>query len=189
MFNEFEEVLKSSSNIKTIRETRESVVIQMLPYIDEAYKSGRRILEPSAGKGDLVSLLCRMSSKKIVLDDFKCVESNAEKVAILKSKGLKVVSRSYLDYDSGFQFDLVVACPPFKNGTDTLHIQKMYRDTIKGGRIVTLTSPKWIFDNTQQSYDFRMFLSGKNYQLKMLHDHSFVEKGKSVPTAILIIDK
>ncbi len=55
--------------------------------------------------------------------------------------------------------------------------------------MVTLTSPYWLTNNEPIQVEFRKWLEGKDYYMQMLPDNSFIEKGKSVPTAILKIYK
>lgn len=55
--------------------------------------------------------------------------------------------------------------------------------------MVSLTSPYWITNNESHQIEFREWLEDKNYQLEILPDNSFVEKDKTVPTAIITIKK
>lgn len=175
--------------MKTQRETKSNIVKEMIPFIDEKLTINSTILEPSAGSGNLVKGILFLTGKEIFKNSFYCVELNQEKLQILRESGFDARLGDFLSLNLHKQFDMVVACPPFKNNVDVLHIAKMYKDLKKGGRIVTLTSPKWITGNEDHQSDFRQFLNDKNYFIKMLPDYSFVEKHKTIPTAILVIDK
>jgi len=47
-------------------------------------------------------------------------------------------------------FATIIANPPFSNRQDIDHILTMYEVCEPGGRIVTLSSPSWIFQNPIQ---------------------------------------
>lgn len=84
------------------------------------------ILEPSAGKGDLLEALnARISKEKI--DKYKrmidCVEIEAELQAILKEKGYRVTGSDFLKYNTFKHYDLMIANVPFSEGDK--HILKM----------------------------------------------------------------
>jgi len=70
-----------------------------------------------------------------------------------------------------------------------LHIMKMYSLLKNKGIMVTLCSPKWIIDNEQHQINFRHWLVDKEYYMQMLPDNSFIERDRSVPTALLKIFK
>lgn len=91
-------------------------------------------------------------------------------------------------WDNGV-YDAIVAAPPFINNSDVVHIQKMYRHLGLRGIIITLTTPFWTVNNEPHQVKFRDWLKDKNYKMTMLPDDTFMEKGKTVPTALLIIKK
>ena len=55
--------------------------------------------------------------------------------------------------------------------------------------IITLSNTQWVRDNTKEAIEFREFLTKIDYNIKMLPDNSFIEKGKTVPTMLLKIKK
>jgi hypothetical protein len=57
------------------------------------------------------------------------------------------------------------------------------------GILVTLTNPTWVLNNELIHLSFRKWLEGKEYYMQMLPDNSFMEKEKTVLTAILKIFK
>lgn len=187
--------------MKTIRDTSRKVVEHMcstLPDMNIFLPKDIRILEPSAGEGNLIEHLIEHVNKLSITPiidrlNFRCIELNSDKRKKLTEKGLVVFGSDFLDFgtsiDTLFLFDMVIACPPFKNGIDTVHIMKMYELVKENGVVLTLTHPRWISDNTEESIKFRNFLENKKYSMKLLPDNSFMEKGKSVPTAILTIIK
>lgn len=149
------------------------------------------VLEPSAGEGKIVKYIEENYSFENVRYDM--VELNKVKVDHMISLGRpnwNVVRGDFLNTSlPQFNYDRIVACPPFKNNEDTVHIMKMYRLLKRKGIIVSLTSPRWVVDNEPHQVEFRSWLSSKEYTFRMLPDNSFVEKHRTVPTAILQIFK
>lgn len=148
------------------------------------------ILEPSAGTGILIDSYLHFSkypdSTKIT-----CVELNKEKCEILKTNYPEgnIIHGNFLAEKFNKSFDVILAAPPFINNSDVLHITKMYSLLNDGGVIVTLTTPFWTVNNEIHQVEFRKFLEDKDYKIQMLPDNTFIEKSKTVPTAILVIVK
>lgn len=175
---------------KTKRQTTPSVVYQMIDFLgtgETFYNSD--ILEPSAGSGHMLDILRQHPDLEIKKSTIMCCETNVEKRKTLKTIGYDVIGSDYLSTNVPIKADVVFACPPFKNGIDCLHIEKMYNDVKKGGKIITLCHSRWMTEGSERFVDFRGFLSNKKYKCKMLTEYSFIEKYKSVPTMILIIEK
>jgi len=149
------------------------------------------MLEPSAGEGDMfdelyLNRLCFDVRRENIL----CVELNEQKAKICADKNYPTLRADFLKHDFGTRkFDIIIAAPPFINNVDVEHIQKMYRLLKPSGIIVTLTTPYWTTNNEPHQVVFREFLKDKRYSLKMVPDNTFIEKGKTVPTAILTLHK
>lgn len=148
------------------------------------------ILEPSAGTGILIDSYLNFWNY-IYTSKITCVELNKEKCEILKSNysDADVIHGNFLAEKFNKSFDVILAAPPFINNSDVLHIAKMYSLLNQGGVIVTLTTPFWTVNNEIHQVEFRKFLEGVEYKMEMLPDNTFIEKGKTVPTAILVITK
>ena len=95
-----------------------------------------RILEPSAGKGDIIEALIdsrgsgyesRYFSGKI-----SAIEIDEDLQATLLGKNIKVIDSDFLNYQGADQFDLIIANPPFDDGASHLlkAINIMYRGEI-----------------------------------------------------------
>jgi len=144
------------------------------------------ILEPSAGTGILVDKLDHNLLSNL---DITCVELNKENCEVLKSKGYNTIHGDFLKTIFSSKFDIILAAPPFIGNIDITHIQKMYELLAKDGTLITLTTPYWTINNEVHQVQFREFLKGKNHSLEMLPDNTFMEKGKTIPTAILTMYK
>lgn len=149
-----------------------------------------KILEPSAGEGDMLDELYPRLKFDVKLENFLCVELNEDKAKICLGKNYPTLHADFLKHDFKYQkFDIIIAAPPFINNIDVIHIQKMYDLLNQYGILVTLTTPYWVTNNEPHQIIFREFLKLKHYSLKMVPDNTFIEKGKTVPTAILTIKK
>lgn len=95
------------------------------------------ILEPSAGKGDIVDYIDRkVKSNRYNKVDIDTIEIEPELKLILKGKGYKVVHDDFLSYDSYKRYDLVVMNPPFDEGGK--HLLKALELQQDGGRVICL---------------------------------------------------
>ena len=74
-----------------------------------------RILEPHAGKGDLID---GMSSKHYHnhRPNVSAIEIDPTLQATLRGKGIPVIDSDFLNFSGPDKFDLIIANPPFQNG-------------------------------------------------------------------------
>lgn len=94
------------------------------------------ILEPSAGKGDILDYL-----KELGAENLYCIEQNIDLQSILKEKGYRLINSDFLKYNGDYVFDLIVMNPPFSNGAE--HLLKAW-DIMNGGDIICLLNSETI---------------------------------------------
>jgi hypothetical protein len=173
--------------MKTNRTTPQWLVDKIWNYIQnhvvELPLKKFNLLEPSAGTGDL------LNTKFLYKFDVMTIELNVEKCEVLSQKGFDPYHGDFLKMSIKEDKDVIVAAPPFNNNVDVEHIQKMYTLLNDDGIIVSLTTPYWMTNNEPHQVQFREWLKDKDHTIEMLPDMTFVEKGKTVPTGILIIRK
>ncbi len=175
--------------MKTVRETSDYVVHRILKMAD--IKITDNVLEPSAGEGKIVDAIRDIWPNK---QDIMCVELNKEKCDVLIDKGYSTLHGDFLEVKENMRrlnqrFNKIVAAPPFKDNVDLKHIMGMY-DLLfvnSDACLISLTTPYWMTNNESHQVEFRGWLVGKKHEIVMLPDMSFVEKGKTVPTAIIKI--
>lgn len=98
-------------------------------------KFGDRVLEPSAGTGNLITAMG--SQAEIV-----AVERNANLVGPLKHMAHLALCADFLevgDADIG-DFDKIVMNPPFENGADIKHVEHALKFLRPGGRLVAIVA-------------------------------------------------
>lgn len=115
---------------KSFYPTPISTIIHMIHKVNLRDKNS--ILEPSAGKGDILDYIVENYRFK---DKVYAVEKNPELQLILKGKGYKVLTDDFLTFDPANQFDLILMNPPFIDGVK--HLLKAW-EIIKNGEIVCL---------------------------------------------------
>ncbi|MED4892472.1 MULTISPECIES: DUF4942 domain-containing protein [Heyndrickxia] len=79
-----------------------------------------RILEPSAGKGDLIKYIKDLNRRDSVRVD--AIEKDERLASMLMSEGFHVVWGDFLTYETFKEYDYIIMNPPFSNGVD--HVLK-----------------------------------------------------------------
>lgn len=129
--------------------TPEWLVDKML--LDVDFDFVNTILEPSAGKGNIVDGIQRKIKTKNKynynyesrIPDIDCVEIDENLRHILKGKGYKVVYDDFLKYNTAKEYDLIVMNPPFKGGEKHL-LKALEMQKRNGGAIVCLLNAETI---------------------------------------------
>lgn len=105
-----------------------------------------KILEPSAGKGDIIDVLTdhwdhRYHYQKYRLDNIYAIEIDPGLQATLRGKNINLLDFDFLSYSGSDKFDLIIGNPPFADGERHLlkAIDIMYR-----GQIVFLLNAETI---------------------------------------------
>lgn len=152
-------------------------------YISQYIAGPGKILEPSAGKGDLLdSIRGRVGNS--VIDCFEIEEDNRKKLTAIS--GVNLIGSDFLEAEPNPIYDYVVASPPFSNGSDVEHIKKMFEFIKIGGRIITTASGS----NTQKLEEFLKSI-GDSASIKkiILPTNSFGPKSDNKNSLLLIIDR
>ncbi|MFI8696726.1 DUF4942 domain-containing protein [Dietzia maris] len=121
--------------------TPATLASDMLAKLDKSKIS--RVLEPSAGRGDLIDAVERRLSsfggRKVSID---AIERDDELAAVLKSKGRAVIARDFLTFESYAQYDAILMNPPFSAGA--AHLHKALDVMKRGGEVVCLLNAETI---------------------------------------------
>ena len=180
------------NNIKDFYPTPLKLIDKMLDKID--FNKIRTVLEPSAGKGNIIDILINKSKcisrsfyRKRELD-IDCIEINPDLQLILKGKNLRVVHNDFLTYQTYKKYDLIAMNPPFSEGDK--HLLKAIEMQQQGGQIVCLLNAETIknpFSNIRK--DLVRKLDEYNAKIEYIHD-SFknAENKTSVEVALIYIN-
>jgi len=135
--------------------TPSAVIRRMVePYVNRLETA--TILEPSAGKGDILDYLTKtgITYTKVAKngDEYSftatanprkvyAIERNAELQMILQQKSFRLVGEDFLSYRPDIRFNLIVMNPPFSRGAD--HLLHAW-EILPGGDIVCLLNAETV---------------------------------------------
>jgi predicted RNA methylase len=97
-------------------------------------RPGMRVLEPSAGKGNL----CDAIKQLVPAAQIVAIEPVGTLRKILEAKCYQLVGYDVFEHEG--VYDRVVMNPPFENGQDIAHIRKAYELLSPGGRLIAIMS-------------------------------------------------
>lgn len=142
------------------------------------WKCVNTILEPSAGRGDLIEWAERRCQNVKVfrrsysreLTDVDCIEIDPNLQAMLIGKGYRVVHDDFLTYHTRKRYDLILMNPPFAEGD--MHLLHALELCESGGQIACILNAETIRNP---------FTNSRKALLKALHKYGasirFVEQG------------
>lgn len=142
LFDAMKETLKEGIQVVTAHNlfpTPPEIAKRVVELAD--IQDGNRILEPSAGTGNLLLAIQPSHLKKTV-----AVELNSQLADILRNRGqgwnnlcVEVVNGDFLSQNGNLgKFDRIVMNPPFDHGSDIKHIQHALGFLNPGGKLVAI---------------------------------------------------
>lgn len=137
---------------------------------DAGICDGSRVLEPSAGSGNLADAVVRAGG---VVD---CVEWSSTLSDFLKLKGHSVLGSDFMEFDTTVLYDSVIMNPPFSNRMDALHVMKAWDFLRDGGTLVAIVGEGLFFGSDAKAVEFRSWLSDKRGQVTVLPAGTFMDK-------------
>lgn len=164
------------SPLKVIRLLTENMNINYL----------QKILEPSAGKGDIADYLVSSYNKK---EAIQVIEKEPELCSILSDKGYMVVGYDFLTFETHTEYDLIIMNPPFSEGAK--HLIKAIRlakaqiyNECTISCIINAETLKNPFSNERREL---VRLLNKHHAAITYHDNLFndAERKTNVETAIV----
>ena len=144
--------------------------------------AGLRVLEPSAGLGDLIDPL---QYKEDI--DLEVIEFNYSRREILKLKGYEVVGHDFMEHEG--QYDRIIMNPPFENLNDIDHLRHAWDCLALGGRVVCIMSESPFFRSDKKAQDFRDWLQDVDGRSEKLPKDAFKEAGTQVQARVVIISQ
>ena len=154
-------------------------IVQRL--IDNAdLEEGMKILEPSAGQGNILEFLKEY--------DVTVGELYSGNRTILEEKGYPVLFDDFMEYEEYEKYDRIIMNPPFAKQEDIDHVNHAYKMLKKGGRLVSIMANSIQFRDNKKSKKLRELIENNGY-FEELPEDSFKESGTGVRTVIVVIDK
>jgi len=111
------------------------------------------VLEPSAGKGDMVDIL-----NKHGITNIDCIEICHSLKKILELKGCNLVGSDFLEFNDK-KYDRIIMNPPFENLQDIDHIRHAYNTLNEGGVLVSVMSASPFFNGRKKGEEFRAWIA------------------------------
>ena len=156
------------------------VIVDQMCDLAELYE-GCRVLEPSAGRGnivrELIDLGCKVSCCELLSDNRKYLTDNFDIVLYNESDFLKL--------DTLDRFDRVVMNPPFSKQQDIDHVTKAFSLLNDSGILISVMSAGIEFRENKKTKNFLEFLDNHNGEIISLEDGSFKKSGTMVRTVIV----
>lgn len=153
--------------------------------VEEAdIQPGMKVLEPSAGKGDIAQALRQAGVEPDV------IELQGRLREILTLKGFNLVGSDFLDFQVG-GYDRIVGNPPFEDGQDADHVRHAYELLRPGGRLVMITSEGLFFRKDRKATEFRTWLKERGGRSEKLPEGAFLkgDRPTGVSARYVVIDK
>jgi phospholipid N-methyltransferase len=187
-----ERVIRLTSEARTMGipsyfPTPESLADQLVSL--SCIQPGNRILEPSAGSGNLIDAMLRSHQDMHV----SYCELNCFLLEILRDKyaeieGVGFVGRDVFDLDSNRieRFDRVIMNPPFENGEDADHVLHAWCSLLGAGGILTAIVSGGLFSRQdKKAKNFREFIRDEGARVHDIPAGSFKSSGTGVETKIV----
>lgn len=148
-------------------------------------KDCHEVLEPSAGKGDMVDVL-----KDNGIHNIDCIEINHSLKSILEAKDCKLVGSDFLEFNDK-KYDRIIMNPPFENLQDIDHVRHAYSTLKEGGVLVSVMGAAPFFRNGVKSEEFRTWIDSLGAEYHKNDDGAFKNAFNStgVSTYMITIKK
>lgn len=156
-------------NINTFFPTPKNIIRKMLSIYNDSQLSELTILEPSAGKGDILDFIkSRYEYNNHSMPKVYAIEQDANLKFILSGKGYKVIADDFLNYNGDYLFDLIIMNPPFNSGSK--HILKAW-EILNEGNIICLLNAETINNPyTEERKLLKTILEDNNAEIEFLGD-------------------
>lgn len=146
---------------------------------------GERVLEPSAGKGDIADAILAAGGK------VDAVEMSQTLRKVLEAKRHTVVGTDFEAFDSHDQYDAIVMNPPWSGGADVRHVMRAYGMVKPGGRLVALMSMHPSFAQDKASQAFRAWMEHMGATAEKIPASDFASQWMSggIPSWLVHVEK
>ena len=148
---------------------------------------GMRVLEPSAGTGELADAIIEAEPAALLW----VAEKDPRRQQVLRDKGFRLLAEGdydFLTYDVG-TWPRIIQNPPFEEGQDVDHVRRAYECLESGGILVSVMNESPFFRNDRKYLSFRQWLNGQAHDIVELEQDAFKESGTGVKTRIVTIYK
>lgn len=143
---------------------------------------GVRVLEPSAGSGNIADWL-RESGALV-----DCAEANYTLHEILTLKGHSVIGRDALEIAG--QWPLIVMNPPFEKLQDAEHVRHAFEHNLApGGTLLAIIGGGTLTGSSKKHLEFQQWFRSLGGHWDRLPAGAFEESGTNVSTTMIVLQK
>ena len=178
---------------KDLYPTPQKIIDKMLDGLD--FTMIKSVLEPSAGKGNIVEAIIERINqyntsclyKRLKVEhDIDCIEINQNLQHILKGKGFRIVHDDFLTYDTMKEYSIVIMNPPFSNGCKHL-LKALELQKRNGGAVVCLLNAETLKNPcTNDRLDLKRKLTEYNAKIEFIRD-AFLDAERKTAVEIALI--
>lgn len=135
---------------------------------------GQTVLEPSAGRGRIASLV----------PGCDVIELNPGNRQYLEDNGYRIVHDDFMTFSGGY--DVIVANPPFSKQQDIDHVNRML-DIAE--TVVSVMSASVLWRDNKKTLEFRDRVASLGGSFTELPDEAFKESGTLVKTCVVRVHR
>jgi Protein-L-isoaspartate carboxylmethyltransferase len=128
---------------------------------------GDRVLEPSAGNGNLADAAAAAGGTVDV------IEISSQLRDILSAKGYNVVDHDFMGFTPEEPYQAILMNPPFSNRQDAAHIMRAFGMLQGGGTLVAIAGEGVFFGQDQKAEQFRNWLDQHGADVEKLEGGTF----------------
>lgn len=155
---------------------------------DADIQPGQRVLEPSAGSGNLAAAIREAGVEPDV------IEVNPDLRQLLALEGYQVVGEDFLAFNpsESERYDRIVMNPPFDDRRDIKHVRHAFDVALApGGRLAAIVSTSSIEGSGAQETAFRTWLDQHGADYARLPEDTFAQSDvqKHVQTSLIVLSK
>jgi len=171
------------NNIKDFYPTPESLIHKMLSGVKLDQIS--TILEPSAGKGDIVSAIMQKAKYCNNNLDIDTIEIDHNLQHILKGNGYKLVHNDFLTFNTYKNYDLIILNPPYSTGDK--HLLKALDMQKNGGQVICLLNAETL-RNPFSNYRKDLLRKLEEYDAEIEYiQNAFLDAERQTPVEVTLI--
>lgn len=166
-------------------ETPPGVADWLVSLVGEIH-AGVRVLEPSAGRGAIVKAIHRVCPE-VTVDCYELMPENREFLETIQNA--RVMGENFEEEHATYQYDIIVANPPFSKNQDIRHLHRMYAWLKPGGTVAAITSTHWVLGQEKVCTDFKEWLKRVDAHTYEIGEGQFASSGTKVNTMAIVITK
>lgn len=148
-------------------------------------QDGARVLEPSAGRGNLCEFIRDEFNGALI----KAFEINHDLATLCELKGFDCAHVDFMTLEPLSIYDYVIMNPPFESLQDCAHVRRAFDWLTNGGQLVAIMSPSFTFNGSSKALEFRKWAANVGATWQELPAGSFKESGTGVNTVLFSVTK